>query len=163
MNTDLVQGELQSEQEQAILKAIEDIKAQLPFLVVLNAADRRALPKMGDKSRAFVDHALVLAKQNEGILPRNFDLSGFSRDVSLVRDMESVVSAIRQLASSIEDTFLAAGSDAYTQALIVYQTAKLAGKDGSLSQHLDSLSKRFARKPSSSEPAAPNAVLAATH
>ncbi len=46
----------------------------------------------------------------------------------------------------IEDTYLAAGSDAYGQTLVVYQAAKLAGKDGSLDEHLDSLSRRFARK-----------------
>jgi hypothetical protein len=57
---------------------IGQIQNLLPFLIDLNADERRALPKLGDKSRAFVDQGLVLAVQNPGILPRNFDLDEIS-------------------------------------------------------------------------------------
>ncbi|MBE9178486.1 hypothetical protein IQ268_07915 [Oculatella sp. LEGE 06141] len=36
----------------AVLATVATIKAKLPFLVDLTADERRALPKMGDKSRA---------------------------------------------------------------------------------------------------------------
>jgi hypothetical protein len=146
MTTDLIKGELLPAQKQAVLQAIADIQTKLPFLIDLTADDRRSLPRMGDKSRAFVDQGLVLATQNEGILPRNFDLEEYRRDVGLVRELETVVLAMRQLMKKLEDTYVAAGSDAYSQSLVVYQAAKLAGKDGSLDQHLDSLARRFARK-----------------
>jgi len=80
-------------------------------LIDLNADERRALTKLGDKSRAFADQGLVLA--------------------------------LGQLQGRLEDTFLAAGSDVYSQTLPVYQAAKLAGKNGALEQHLDGLSLRF--------------------
>jgi hypothetical protein len=146
MNTDLINGELLPEQQQAILQAITDIQAKLPFMVDLTTDDRRSIPKMGDRSRAFVDQSLVVAMQNQAILPRNFDVTGFQRDVALVRQLEPVVLALRQLMKHVEDTYLAAGSDAYSNALLVYQVAKLAGKNGSLDEHLDSLGRRFARK-----------------
>ena len=101
---------------------------------------------MGDKSRAFVDQGLVLATQNDGILPRNFDLNQYRNEVALVRELEPVVLAMRQLMKRLEDTYTAVGSDAYSQTLVVYQAAKLAGKTGALDQHLDSLAKRFAHK-----------------
>lgn len=146
MNNDLIHGELPTEQQQAVLQALADLQSKLPFLIDLTVEDRRSLPKMGDKSRAFVDQGLVLANQNENILPRNFDLDEYRRDVALVRQLEPIVLAVKQFASRLDDTYLAAGSDAYSQTLVVYQAAKLAGKDGSLNQHLDGLSKRFARK-----------------
>lgn len=146
MNIDLVHGQITSEQQQSILNLIAQIENQLPFLISLNADDRRTLPKLGQKSRAFVDQGLVLATQNSGILPRNFDMDEYRRDVDLVRQMEPLVMALQQLTGRLEDTFLAAGSDAYSHTLVVYQAAKLAGKDGSLEQHLEGLSKRFARK-----------------
>jgi len=146
MATELIKGELLPEQQEAVLKAFADIQAQLPFLIDLSTEDRRGLPKMGDKSRAFVDQGLALATQNEGILPRAFDLDEYRADVEMVRKMEPIMMTMRQLMKKMEDTFLAAGSDAYTQTLHVYQAAKLAGKDGSLDEHLDSLGKRFARK-----------------
>ena len=123
-----------------------DIQAKMPFMIDLTVDDRRSLPKLGDKSRAFVDHGLVLATQNEGILPRNFDLDEYRRDVALVRQLEPVVLAMRQLMKRLEDTYMAAGSDAYSQTLVVYQVAKLAGKCGALDEHLDSLARRFAHK-----------------
>lgn len=146
MNSDLIQGELSAEQQQSLLQTVNDIQAKLPFLIDLTADDRHILPKMGDKSRAFVDQGLVLATQNEGILPRNFDLAEYQRDVTLVRQLEPIVLAMRQVMSRLEDTYLAVGSDAYSQTLVVYQVAKIAGKNGSLDQHLDSLGRRFARK-----------------
>jgi hypothetical protein len=146
MNTDLINGELLPEQQQAILQAITDIQAKLPFMIDLTTDDRRSIPKMGDRSRAFVDQSLVVAMQNQAILPRSFDVTLFQRDVALVRQLEPVVLALRQLMKHVEDTYLAAGSDAYSNALLVYQVAKLAGKNGSLDEHLDSLGRRFARK-----------------
>jgi len=148
MNTDLVKGELSADQQQTIFGLIGQIQAQLPFLIDLNAEDRRALPKLGDKSQAFVDQGLILANQNSGFLPRNFDLDEYRRDVTLFKQLQPLVMALGQLQGKLEDTLLAAGSDAYTQTLLVYQAAKLAGKDGSLEQHLDSLGRRFARKSS---------------
>ncbi|CAG0981773.1 hypothetical protein IVG45_01315 [Methylomonas sp. LL1] len=146
MNKDLVKGELPPEQQQAALQAMKQIQDQMPFLIDLTIEDRRTLPKMGDKSRAFVDQGLLLATQNEGILPRNFDLGEYRRDVALVKQLEPVLMAMRQLTKRLEDTYLAVGSDAYAQSLVVYQAAKLAGKDGSLGEHLDSLGRRFAHK-----------------
>ena len=146
MNTDLINGELLPEQQQAILQAISDIQAKLPFMIDLTMEDRRSLPKMGDKSRAFVDQGLVVAMQNQDMLPRNFDVTGYQRDVALFRQLEPVVLAMRQFMKRLEDTYLAAGSDAYSNALLVYQVAKLAGKNGSLDENLNGLARRFARK-----------------
>lgn len=148
MSTEYIKGELLPEQQKAVFQALDEIQAQMPFLIDLTMEDRRNLPKMGDKSRTFVDQGLVLATQNQDILPRNFDLDEYRSDVALVRQMEQVVFKLRQLTRRAEDTFIAAGSDAYTQTLVVYQSAKLAGKNGALDEHLDGLARRFARKSS---------------
>ena len=64
MTTDLIKGELSAEQQQTIIQALLNIQAKMPFMVDLTMEERRSLPKMGDKSRAFVDQGLVLAMQN---------------------------------------------------------------------------------------------------
>ena len=55
---------------EAVMAAIATIKEKLPFLIDLTADDRKALPKMGDKSRAFVSKALEVTTQNPDFLPR---------------------------------------------------------------------------------------------
>ncbi len=49
-----------------VLTIINDIRARLPFLIDLTIEDRQSLPKMGDKSRAFVSQALALAEHDHG-------------------------------------------------------------------------------------------------
>lgn len=146
MNSDLIKGELSNEQQRAILDLLWEIQEKMPFLIDLTIDERRSLPKMGDKSRAFVDQGLVLADQNPNILPRSFDIDEYRRDIQLAKQLEPVVLAMRQVMNRLEDSYIAVGSDAYSQTLLVYQAAKLAGKDGGLGQHLEGLSKRFARK-----------------
>ena len=104
MINNLIKGELPADQQTALLQAIIDIQSKLPFLLDLTTADRRSLPKLGDKSRAFIDHGLVLATQNTGILPRNFDLDQYSQEVMLVRQLEPVILAMRQLMKRMEDS-----------------------------------------------------------
>lgn len=154
MNNDLVKGQLSSEQVDTVLSLVAQIGTQLPFLVDLTVEDRRTLPKAGDKSRAFVDQGLLVATQNPGIMPRSFDIDGYRADVDMVKRLEPLVMAVGQLYGRLEDTLLAAGSDAYSQTLLVYHAAKQAGKDGSLEQHLEGLSRRFARKSPSPTPKA---------
>ena len=64
MTSDLVTGALTAEDQQAVLQAIAELKAKLPFLIDLTPEDRRALPKLGDKSRAFVDRRTQGLKKN---------------------------------------------------------------------------------------------------
>src|SRR5205085_8938067 len=117
--------------------AIKTIRDKLPFLLDLTPEERRSLPRMGDKSRAFVTQALTVAGQNEDILPRSFDVDEFKKDVELVQALEPILVALTQLHELIEDTYIAVGSEAYTAALAVYQYAKASGRGAALDNLLD--------------------------
>jgi hypothetical protein len=104
----------------AVMDAVATIKTKLPFLIDLNASERKALPKMGDKSRAFVSKALEVATQNPDFLPRSFDLEELRKDVQLVEAMYPIVVALTQLQELVDDTCVAVGSEAYAAALQVY-------------------------------------------
>jgi hypothetical protein len=157
MNTNRVSATLSAEDRTAVLSAIDTIKQKLPFLVDLSPEDRRALPKAGDKSRAFVSAALTLATQNPDVLPRKFDLQEFQKDVALLESLAPVAAAVQQLSERIEDTLTAVGSDAYTAALLVYHSARMAGRGEGLDRQLDGLAARFARKARVTPAATPQA------
>lgn len=141
-----IDATLSSADTTAVMDAINTIRTKLPFLVDLTIDERRFLPKMGDKSRAFVSQALEIAKQNPDILPRSFDVEEMKRDVELLNALQPLVIAFSQLQELVEDTYLLVGSEAYTAALLLYQYARAAGKGAALDSHLDALSQRFARK-----------------
>lgn len=146
MNTNRVSATLSAEDRAAVFSALETIRQKLPFLLDLSPEERRSLPKTGDKSRAFVAAALTLAAQNPDVLPRKFDLPEFQKDVALMEALAPVAAAVQQLWERIDDTLTAVGSDAYTAALLVYHSARMAGRGEGLDQQLDGLAARFARK-----------------
>ena len=131
----------------AVMNAVATIKEKLPFLIDLNADERKTLPKMGDKSRAFVSKALEVATQNPDFLPRSFTLEKMRKDVQLFEAMYPIVVALTQLQELVDDTCLAAGSEAYAAALKVYNYAKASGQGGGLDAVVGEMGQRFARKP----------------
>ncbi|MGA9996216.1 MAG: hypothetical protein WBP93_12430 [Pyrinomonadaceae bacterium] len=141
-----ISAALSQADQQAVLAAINTIKQKLPFLIDLTPEERRTLPKMGDKSRAFVTQALEVATQNPDILPRSFDVEEMRKDVELFLALSPLLAALSQLQEFVEDTYLAVGSEAYTAALLVYQYARAGGQGAALDGALDALSQRFARK-----------------
>jgi hypothetical protein len=132
---------------EVVMAAVATIKEKLPFLIDLTADERKALPKMGDKSRAFVSKALEVATQNPNFLPRSFALEEMRKDVQLFEAMYPIVVALTQLQELVDDTCLAAGSEAYAAALQVYNYAKASGQGGGLDAVVSEMGQRFARKP----------------
>ena len=147
-----ISAKLSNADQEAVLEALKTIRQKLPFLLDLTLEERRSLPRMGDKSRAFVTQALTIAEQNEEILPRSFDVAEMRKDVELVQALEPLLPAIAQLQELLEDTYIAVGSEAYTAALAVYQYARASGKGAALDNLLDALGQRFARKSGGNKP-----------
>ncbi|MFN6569705.1 hypothetical protein [Dendronalium sp. ChiSLP03b] len=132
---------------EAVMDAIATIKDKLPFLIDLTTEERRTLPKMGDKSRAFVSKALEVATQNPDFLPRSFDVDEMRRDIELFEALYPVLLSLTQLQELVDDTYLAVGSEAFAAGLMVYNYAKASSKGTGLESMVDDMGRRFARKP----------------
>jgi hypothetical protein len=146
MQDNKISASLSDTDQQAVMSAINTIRQKLPFLIDLSPEERKSLPKMGDRSRAFVSQALEVATQNADILPGSFDVEEMRKDVALISALTPIMTALAQLQELVEDTFTGVGSDAYTSALLVYQYARTSGKGAALDSSLDAMSQRFARK-----------------
>lgn len=103
MSTTPISATLAQTDRDAVLQAISTIKEKLPFLVDLSSDDRKTLPKMGDKSRAFVSKALEVAAQNPEFLPRSFDLEEMWKDVQLFEALYPVLLSLTQLQELVDD------------------------------------------------------------
>ena len=131
---------------QAVLAAIETIRQKLPFLINLTSEQRCSLPKMGDRSRAFVGKALNVAQFNSDFLPRSFSVEEMERDVALTEALQPIMTSLTQLQEQVWDTYTEIGSEAYSAALVVYQYARTSGAGAGLEALLDDMGQRFARK-----------------
>jgi len=155
MNANRVSATLSPADQGEVLAAIATIRKKLPFLIDLTPEERRALPRMGDGGRAFVSKAAQVAAQNPDFLPRSFDIDEMRHDAELFEALQPVALALTQLQELLDDTLMEVGGEAYSAALVVYHYAKNSGKGQALDAVADDLSRRFARKASSSAPAAP--------
>ena len=150
-----IDATLTAEDRTAIEGHLTAIEAALPFLADLTPDERRSLPKMGDKSRAFVERTLGLARQDDSFLPRSLDVDAFGKDLALWQALDGLRSRVARLLELIDDTQIAAGSEAYLAALEVYAAAKRSGSSAGLDDLLDRVGQRFTSR--RSESATPSA------
>jgi hypothetical protein len=150
-----VSAEITEADKQAVLAAVETIRQKLPFLIDLTPEQRRSLPKMGDKSRAFVGKALAVAQHNSNFLPRSFSVEEMARDAALVEALQPIMLSVTRLQEQLQDTYTEAGSEAYAAALVVYQYGRTSADGESLETLLDDMGQRFARKSRSPQTPAP--------
>ncbi|MFM8332258.1 MAG: hypothetical protein ACKN9T_11260 [Candidatus Methylumidiphilus sp.] len=158
MPANRVNATLSPEQAQAIHAALATLRENLPFLIDLTPDERKGMLKFGEKNRSFVAKAHAIAAQHPEILPASFNLAELQADVGLVESLYPLLHRVTDLQGQLEDTYFAAGSEAYAGALLVYQYAKAANlASGVLEDALDDLGKRFARRspnPTSKDPGA---------
>lgn len=121
---------ISEEAKSNINKALEIIIQNLPGLVNLKAVDRRTLPKMGDKSFAFVSKSFEYAVQNPKVVPAYLDMAEFEKDTVGAAELRRILITLRQLVEKLDDTTLLAGSDALAAALAFYTALKGAAKAG---------------------------------
>lgn len=161
MNTNRIHATLAQESADAILAALGKIQEMLPFLIDLTPDERRSMAKFGEKNRSFVVKAEALAIQHPEILPRGFSLDEMKTDVTLVEQLYPIQLALTDLLGRIEDSYYAAGSEAYCAALQVYNYAKAAHvSTGALEAALGDLGRRFARRSHAAEKAVHENVAA---
>ncbi len=129
-------------------QALEALEGQLTGLIDLSVEQRRALPKMGDKSEAFCRQTLNVLQQNPQLVPPSLDLAEAQRDLLALDALRSRSSRLRQLMGCVEDTELALGSDVMSVSLDGYALLKVLGKGSGLEALRKEMGARFAKKPS---------------
>ncbi len=143
---------------QAAIRTLQD--KLLPVLVDLNPQDRRELPKMGDKTLAFVAKALDYAQANPSLCPPYLDVAEFQKDMATVQLLQGLLRPLSQVADIVDDSLMLAGSEAYAAALVFYQSAKSAQRSAvpGAATVADDLATRFPGRSAASR--APAAAMA---
>lgn len=137
---------------------IAALQTGLQGLIALTPEERRQLNKMGDKSEAFCRQAVDVFSENPNVLPRNFDLDAFRRDLATLDALRPRLMRLARLSERGDDTLTALGSDLMTNALEGYAVLKVAGRGAGLDGLRRMLSARFSRGPR----AVPDAPLPAS-
>ncbi len=126
---------------QRVQLALDDIRRELPFLLQLIGADRPSLINVGENLAPFLDQAFRDADANPDLVPPSLDMEELKRDVDLFNQLKRLLGPMQELLDLMNDTHLAAGSDAFETAIVFYKNVRMAAKlgDPKAQQMLDDL------------------------
>ncbi len=129
-----------------------------PKLVSLTDEQRKATLKMGDKNVPFVSKGLEHADKNPQFVPSFLNVSELRTDFSAVTILSEFYNVLFPIVSLISDTMMESGSEAYSAALLFYESVKLAAKMNvpGAKEIADDLGKRFKGQGKSVDGAADN-------
>jgi hypothetical protein len=101
---------------------------------------------MGDKSLAFVENSLTVARNHPEALPANFDYLEFNRDVGLMEGLIEVEMELDKLRAEVNDTKTAVCSEAIVHSANLYRFIKAsAATIPGLKSVVQQLGARFAK------------------
>jgi hypothetical protein len=110
-----------------IMEKMDEVqKLVSPYITALTPAERMILPKMGEKTLAFVKKCHEFALQNPELCPNYINIKEFGTDYEDAQGLYTAVNMATQLKESLADTQMCAGSEAYQTALVFYNSAKVA-------------------------------------
>lgn len=128
MEQNLISAELTAEQFTAILDDFTQLREQMPFLIAMNANQKKRIAKMGEVYKPFVELAIGVVNEHPNIISPLFDKLEFLRDFKLYQNLTEIYEKSVALTEALDNTILAAGSDSFKESLQVYG-AVFANKD----------------------------------
>lgn len=148
---------LNEEEKTAINQSIETLVNILePKLVSLTIEERKEMPKMGDKTVAFVSKALDYGEEYPNYIPDFIDVPEAKTDFDAVQSMRVFYTQLERLTNGLDDSMTLAGSEAYSSALSIYKVMKNAASMGQpgAEEAVSDLANRFPRGKRSRTPEA---------
>ncbi len=145
MSQNLINLTLTDAQLEVVDQALTELETQLVALVAMNAAQRRKLARMGDKSEAFCRQTLSVLTQNPQVVPPSLKLAEAQSDLVALDRLRPRMQRLQRLAERGADSETALGSDIMRCALDGYALLKVAGRNQGLEGLRKELGTRFAK------------------
>ncbi|WKN40797.1 hypothetical protein [Tunicatimonas pelagia] len=110
-------------------KKLQEVQKILhPYLITLTPEERKVIPKMSNRSVPFVEKVSDYAKTNPELGPAYLDVEELEIDLQSVRCLSQLTQQVQTIRSSLGDTAMLAGSEAYVASLAYYNSVKGASK-----------------------------------
>ncbi len=126
----MVSVHITDEEMTEIEKAVSALQTVLlPKLITLTVDQRKSLVKMGDGRLPFVNKTLKYVISDPDFAPRYLVIRELQKDIELINTLLPVMNSIKKINTALDDTIMAAGSEAYVASLSYYNGIKQAVKD----------------------------------
>ena len=128
ISKDMISVDLSDETVAILEQKMDEMAAELPFLINLTTQQRRAIQKLGDRTVSFVDKTLEYSKKRRDINPPYLDVAEFEKDYLLWRKLFGIKRQLESLLEGVTDTYMEAGAEAFAAARMFYEAIKSAAK-----------------------------------
>jgi hypothetical protein len=128
--SDLISADFTVENQNEVLDLILQLKSKLSFGIKLAENVKKTIPRLDDGRLPFTEKGMQFGKQIPAIVPPYTPLDEYQKDLDLYNLLGPIEKELLSLSEIIADTRTASGSDAYTAALSIYNSAKGAVKSG---------------------------------
>ena len=127
--------------------ALNALEASLAALTDLSLQERRALPKMVEKSEDFCRRTLTALSQNPQIVPPGLDVAGAQHGLQQLDALRLRTARLRRLLGRAEDSEMALGGEVMDASLEGYALLKVLGWGTGLDALCEGAGARFYRTP----------------
>ena len=117
------------------------------YKVELTPDEIAKLARISETGLPELELAQAYAQQNPAAIPGNVNLTEFAKDLALARQIMQVKTRLTQLLDYVATALIAALSDSYKTALLIYNIAKAQGRTPQNQTFLDAFGTRFAKGP----------------
>ncbi len=121
-----VNGLLSDQDRDTIEQYLEQADQLLPFLINLNAEERKTGLKLGERSHRFAQKIMRYVSKNPQLLPGFIDQNKLEERYQLWDNLYAINEVTSQLAEGVDDTLMAVGSELFDDLLTIYHQVKLA-------------------------------------
>jgi len=125
----IISIEITPEDKTAIETALSTLQTTLAkYVIALTPDQKKEILKMSDKTIAFVEKVSDYKTSNPEFVPAYMDAVEFDKDLKAVRELREFQRVTEQQNTSLVDTIMLCGSEAYKAALGYYNSVKQAAK-----------------------------------
>ncbi|WP_341836392.1 hypothetical protein WJU16_00640 [Chitinophaga pollutisoli] len=115
---------------QSVKKSLAELTKSMPFLIGLNALEKKRLTKINTSNKVFVEDIIKTFDLNKSIIPNFISQDEIAKDLTLFHQLDEIEFQLSEILEKVRCTRKLAGSEAYGAALMIYQLIKTATKAG---------------------------------
>lgn len=120
---------LNSHTQAQVVNSLSAIERLLNFLINLSPQERKEVPSVGRRREAFVRETLEFAHQKPQILPGYRPLARFVQIQQDIEFMRPILTQVRSLLESLDDTLVIISGNSYRYGLAFYRNLQFAAME----------------------------------
>lgn len=128
------------------ITAFQDFKSKVPPLIKLNDKQRRRTPRVGVRTRGFVELFIQAAKKDATILPAGITLPQFMAQVDLLNGLSLLQNHIADYKHALDDSALTVAAHVYALSRSGYAMLSTPAGETKLQEQKELMKQRFVPK-----------------